>query len=163
MSRTHEAFLPRPNIGPSLQEIFHNEHVGNDSLIVPKRQATDRGKQRTSQGVLVLQQSGSARRAIPIGVRVRIRGGMPGIRSRGSKVQTSAIRNRPDAVVLLRARTRRRVDDMAVWIFSTKRNVVLRAGVVAHDYKTRAKNRGRGEWKAEVILGLNVSSDTGVG
>ena len=53
MSRTHEAFLPRPDAGPSLQEILHDEHIGDDALIVPKRQATDRGEKCTGERVLV--------------------------------------------------------------------------------------------------------------
>ena len=53
MSRTHEAFLPRPNAGPPLQEILHDEHIGDDALIVPKRQATDRGEKCAGECVLV--------------------------------------------------------------------------------------------------------------
>ena len=75
MTRTHDAFLPRSDIGPSLQEVFHDEHVSDHTLIVPKRQATNRGEQCTSECVLVSHQPGESGWAITIGVRVRILGG----------------------------------------------------------------------------------------
>jgi len=138
MLRTHDAFLPRPDIGPSLQKVFHNEHIGDDALIVPKRQTTNRGGQCTSERVLVSQQSGDSRWPIAIGVRERVLGGRSRIRSCRGKVQTSTVRNRPDVRKFFRIVTRR-MRDAAFQIFSTERSVILRPGIVAHNCGRKSK------------------------
>jgi len=148
MSRTHDALLPSPDIGPPLQKVFHNEHVGDNPLIVPKRQAADRGKQGASESVFVSQKSGDSRWAITVGVRMRTRGGRPrsrpGIWSLGCKIQTSAVGNRSDTVVFLRIMTSRRACDVALpRVFSTEGNVVICAGIVAHNCKARGIAEGR--------------------
>ena len=140
--RTHDAFLPSPNAGPSLQEVFHNQHIGDHTLVVPKSQTTNGGEQGTSERISVSQQSGDPGWTVTIGVRIRSRGGKSRARSRikcrGGKVQTSTIRNRSDTVAFLGIVTRGSVCDVALpWIFSAERRVVLRAGIVAHDCKAR--------------------------
>lgn len=138
MLRTHDTFLPRPDVGPSLQKVFHNEHIGNDALIVPKRQATNRGGQCTNECVLVSQQSGNSRWAIAIGVRERVLGRRSRIRSCRGKVQTSTVRNRPDVRTFFRVVTRG-MRDAALWIFSTEGSVILRPGIVAHTCERKSK------------------------
>lgn len=116
VARTHEAFLPRPDIWPPLQEIFHNEDVGDDTLVVPKGQTANGGKQCASERVSVLQQSHDSWWAITIGVRIRIG-------PCGGKVQTSTIGNVA----------------AAIRIFNTKRSVVVWTRVVAHVKQRGAK------------------------
>ena len=146
MSRTHETLLPSPNVRPPLQKVFHNEHVGDNALVVPKGQATNRGEQRTSECVPVLQQSGDSGGAVAIGVRIRARAGRSPTRSRiRRRVQTSAMRNRSDTVafLMITTRTRGRVRDVALpRIFSAERSVVLRAWIVAHTCKTQKGEAG---------------------
>ena len=133
MSRTHDAFLPGPDVGPPLQEVSHYKYIGDDALIVPECEATNRGEKCTSECVLVAQQPGNSRWAVAIGVSVRILGGRSRIRSSGGKVQVSTIRNRPDAVVSLRYW-------VATRIFGAERSVVFCAGTVAHGCKAEGEN-----------------------
>ena len=144
MSRTHETLLPSPNVGPPLQKVFHDEYICDDALVVSKGQATDRGEQRTSECVLVLQKPGDTRGAVAVGVRIGTRGGRSPTRSRirrcVGKVQASTIRNGSNTVafLMITTRTRGRVRDVALpRIFSAERSVVLRAGIVTHTCKTQ--------------------------
>jgi hypothetical protein len=136
-SRTHNTFLPGTDIRPSLQEVFHNENIGNNALIISKGEATDRGEQCTSEGVFVSQQPGDARLAITIGIRV----GIGGRRPWGGKVQTPTKWNGFDAIDIPGNVTRRRVQGAMPWIFCAKRSIVFRTRIAAHSCKTERRCR----------------------
>ena len=67
IERTHEPSIPRAEV-PSRYKVLHDQDIGDDSLVVPKREASYGRKDRASQGIVVVQQAGYAWWAIRIRV-----------------------------------------------------------------------------------------------
>lgn len=69
MGRTHESALPRPD-GPARDKVLHDEHVGDDALVITEREAADRGEHGAAQRVRVGSQTRQARGSVRVCVRV---------------------------------------------------------------------------------------------
>ena len=53
--RTHQPALPRPH-RPARHKVLHDEHIRDDALVVPKREAAKRGKYGAAERIRVSAQ-----------------------------------------------------------------------------------------------------------
>jgi hypothetical protein len=67
--RTHESALPRPD-GPARDKVLHDEHIGDDALVITKRETADRGEHGAAERVRVGSQTRQTRGSIRVCVRV---------------------------------------------------------------------------------------------